>query len=419
MTNEDNKDRLSEIKGHFCEKKMFSEQLDILKGLELFDNLDSSSKGVCLYGEKEHGKKFIAKTFAAKLDRECLIYSWGQELETNSQNLDIRNKVDDISSRGIKKITLLVLQADMASEEILRLIYDSYTSITDVYVIATIDDTDTAGAEYCRLITSVKVPVNEPTLEEKREMLGYLMYEKYRWMKFTPSIDEMLDLFVMEDYRGMDLFIMQSVAKAAICQEDITLEEIVEIMYRAKPCIDENGEYVHRTGVHEAGHALMMLLLNNKIKGSIIINNEDGTTFNDRETLSQSSDRKNVILIWLAGRAAEEIYYGNFDRGHIYDLNSVSKYILQGIAEGGYYGLEYLRIENSPAQIDKIDRKAHEVIINSYREAMERLNPYKELLGRIGKLVAKRRYATFTEIKGFLEEFSIMGKVPEDHTVES
>lgn len=421
MTNKDNNDPFSRIKGHFNVKKELSKQLDVLKGLELFDNVDSSSKGVCLFGEKEHGKKFIAKAFALTLGRECLVYSWGQEQEANRQNInlqELKNKIDDILSRGIKKITLLLLQADRADEITLKTIYDSYSSITDVYVVATIDSDNKKVTEYCQLITSAIIPVLEPTLEEKRDMLSYLVYEKYRCMKFIPTIDEMLELFVMEGYRNMDRYIMNSVAKAVICQEDITLDRIAEEMYIAKPCIDENGEYVHRTGVHEAGHALMALLLDNKVKGGIIHDNVTGNTFYDGETRNRFhfNNPNNMVLICLAGRAAEEIYYGDLGTGHAYDLDLAIKQVLERIAEDGYYGLDYLRIEDSPAQKNKIDRKAHEVINDSYREVMERLNPYKELLGRIGKLVAERRYVSFTEIKGFLEEFRSMGNETEDHS---
>ena len=91
MTNKDNNDPFSRIKGHFNVKKELSKQLDVLKGLELFDNVDSSSKGVCLFGEKEHGKKFIAKAFALTLGRECLVSSWGRNRRLTDRTLIFRN----------------------------------------------------------------------------------------------------------------------------------------------------------------------------------------------------------------------------------------------------------------------------------------------------------------------------------------
>ena len=145
-----------------------------------------------------------------------------------------------------------------------------------------------------------------------------------------------------------------------------TINEMTKIVYNGRNMIDVNlitYEAQKRTAVHEVGHAITRLLLfkNSGIKkitinaegtgtlGYVLHNNFSNGYTKGKQTLL------NEIKTRLAGMAAEQVYFGEFENGNTSDLESATNIANLMITKFGMSSLGF-------GQIAKIDGEMANIV---------------------------------------------------------
>jgi AAA+ superfamily predicted ATPase len=168
------------------------------------------------------------------------------------------------------------------------------------------------------------------------------------------------------------------------CNRAITKDDVLDEIYRIPPDAERRplkNEEIKNTAYHEAGHALVGLLLPT-LKGQVrlasIIPNNDGalgfvalTTTESNETRESLLDR---ICMALAGRAAEELIFtadkvstGAGGAGRQNDL-AMARRIAQAFA--GIYGFSQLRPNWWSDTNGDSEKETQEIIATQYQRAL-------------------------------------------------
>lgn len=165
---------------------------------------------------------------------------------------------------------------------------------------------------------------------------------------------------------------------------------------------------------HEAGHALMSRLCGEPIARASIIattSGVGGAVFHEDsdEHLKSREYFKHRIMICYAGRAAEEVGFGEITTGASNDITQATTLLSEYIGRFGFddlYGMVDLDvIQNSTASITntfeerltKLSRAFYEDTVKTIRENVETLNALASKLLEMESMTGKQIEAFFTE----------------------
>ncbi len=191
-----------------------------------------------------------------------------------------------------------------------------------------------------------------------------------------------------------------------------------------------SAEEIHRTAVHEAGHALVQLLGPRKgrdISFVSIIPRPDGTlgfvaTFNERIDIERAEVME-LLRVFLGGRAAEEVVFG---RRHIgagsgggvrSDLGQATRLLTRMYLQYGYSrssGLFWRNAEqmeaNSKDLPPELRREVRRTLDQVYRETVQRLRRNRRLLNRVTRALLERQEMTGTELRALVRTPLLPGR---------
>lgn len=152
---------------------------------------------------------------------------------------------------------------------------------------------------------------------------------------------------------------------------------------------------------HESGHTLATKLLTRDSVPSVTIigssSGAGGVTFrvpDEEEQLKSRKDIENMIRVMYAGRAAEEIYYGDQDKitiGASQDIKQATAVIrdylaVYGLGKGGMVDITQFR----PNDYSFILDEAREMARRLYKETVEILAGQKETLRKIAESLLEK-----------------------------
>lgn len=152
---------------------------------------------------------------------------------------------------------------------------------------------------------------------------------------------------------------------------------------------------------HESGHTLATKLLTRDSVPSVTIigssSGAGGVTFrvpDEEEQLKSRKDIENMIRVMYAGRAAEEIYYGDQDKitiGASQDIKQATSVIrdylaVYGLGKGGMVDIAQFR----PNDYSFILDEAREMAQRLYKETVDILAEQKETLRKIAETLLEK-----------------------------
>ena len=280
---------------------------------------------------------------------------------------------------------------------------DGFSGREGVFIIAATnraDDLDEALVRSRRF--DRRITVNPPrTWEVRRDLFSHYLKDR--------AVDESLNIEAISKqtagFTGADI--------AAICNE----ASIVALMHSKtvidKDCIEEaidkkifhgnRSKREHHTqdrtivAYHEAGHAVMSVLLGEPIARASIqstISGVGGAVFNeDKDSVFRTNtDFKNRILIAYAGTASEEIKFTNPSTGASNDITQATQLLVQYVEKFGFdksFGLLDISVlgkehlVNSDAimeKISKMSREYYEECLNMLKEQYNEVETLAKLL---------------------------------------
>ncbi|MFP3945168.1 MAG: AAA family ATPase, partial [Alphaproteobacteria bacterium] len=184
-------------------------------------------------------------------------------------------------------------------------------------------------------------------------------------------------------------------------------------------------EEIHRTAVHEAGHALVQLVGpdgGKDISFITIIPRPDGTlgfvqSFKDRVDMNKN-DVLEQVRVFLAGRAAEEVIFGPGDVGagaggsEGSDLAQATRLLVRMFGQHGYssrgglYWIDVDRREEGRMDIpEDLREEVRKTLDREYKETVRIIRKHKALLKKIIKTLIREQEMTGPELREMVEKY--------------
>ena len=176
--------------------------------------------------------------------------------------------------------------------------------------------------------------------------------------------------------------------------------------------LDENTRKM--VAYHEAGHAIIGIHCREKVgKVTILPRGSAGgfTQFipKNENNIPKKRELITQIKIALAGRAAEEIYFGeeSISIGASGDLQQVTQIVYQMFEEYGFSSLGNFVIDEDSSQYlhFQIDKEVQNLVAKCYDEVLTILKTYRRDLDKIAELLLKYETIEGKQIEKILKEY--------------
>ena len=215
--------------------------------------------------------------------------------------------------------------------------------------------------------------------------------------------------------------------RIAVTQQD--LFEAVEVVLVGKEKKDRimSKEERRIVSYHEVGHALVSALQKNAepVQKITIVPRTMGAlgyvmqTPEEEKYLNTKSELIDSIVMALAGRAAEEIVFGDVTTGAANDIEKATNYArtmitMYGMSE--HFGLMQLEtVENrylearrvlncADSTAAEVDNEVKEILANAYLKAKELLSENRDILDKIAAYLIEKETITGSEFMHILEQ---------------
>ena len=409
-------------------KEELYEIVDAVKNKEKYKKMGAKlPKGILFYGPPGTGKTLLAKALAGETESN-FIYVSGSEFTEKYVGVGAK-RVRELFKEAKKKSPSIIFIDEMDSlcskrmgdsnkekdQTLNQLLVemDGFNDSTDVIVIGATNRLDL-------LDNAVKRPgrfgkhmyIGKPDLQTRKELFEVHTKNK----PLNNDVD--IDLLSKKTHglTGADISeIANNAAILAIRQkrDDITqdnLEESLEkiiagLKSKTKRLGDKEKEIV---SYHEAGHALLGLMLgNNKIQKISIIPHGQALGFvmslpDEDRYLHSKEDLINEIKVLLAGRVAESVMFSSVTTGASDDLKKATNLAISMVCSYGMSNVNGLisRDISSIEDLSKSERNAVDEILNdAYINVESIINDNKDSLSKIANYLYENEEMTLDELK--------------------
>lgn len=393
-------------------------------------------KGVLLYGPPGTGKTMLAKAMAGESDVTFLQTSATEfmnkfvgESEANIRKIFRKAKkyapsiifIDEIDAIGKKRTGG---DASGTTESMLNALltemdgFSSNDSSKPVFVLAATnygvsEESDGIASLDAALIRRFdnKIYVDLPKEKERKEYIMMLLKKKR-----IDTVSEATAQSIAERTTGQSLAILQNVFDLAqrnatkqnrVMEDGDLLTALEDYVYGEKK--DHSPEYYKSVAIHETGHAFISFISGDKPSYITIesrgnfggymqhANSEDTTGYTREEILSK-------IRTALAGRAAEEVFYGkekSLNTGASSDLKNASYWAFEmvcsyGMEEGQFFVMsreEVLKSSLASVYVEKVNKIIEEEMkktIQTILENKDKIQTIADTLVKENRLTGKQ-----------------------------
>lgn len=439
---------LDDVGGCKEAKRTLKEVVDFLKNKELYDKIGATRpRGILLYGPPGTGKTMLAKAVANEADCE-FIYSSASEFDemfvgvgaSRVRELFAKAKkkkncvifIDELDALGSRrdKINGYSSQTQTLNELLTQM--DGFDSNNNVLVIGAtnmLDSLDQALIRSGRF--DKKIEVAMPMISERVDILERIINRKK--IKLDQSIN-LYDLALMlQGMSGADIAVvlntaaMQAVRERSEFVSFNNIDYAVDIIHLGEiKDLNMTEKEKIATARHEAGHALIAYRfpsLYDIYKTTIIPRSKSlgmlQRIMKDKKFSSYKIEYINEIKCLLAGKASEEIYYGdhNVSSGACNDLNVATYQARQMIEQFGMLGSlmnDHNKNYTSEEYKAKCDKEIDNLLNKLYQETKDFLKNNKKALDHLSDELYKKGTLLAKEIESILDLYNIKNEnVPE------
>ena len=408
----DEKKGFASIAGYDEVKEELLEIVDYIKNPEKYTSMGAKlPKGILLYGPPGTGKTHLTRALAEETDMN-FIATCGSE----GPSIIF---IDEIDAIGLKRNGAgMSNEKDQTLNQLLAEL-DGFERDSKVILICAtnrVDFLDDALKRPGRL--DKHIYVGNPDVKTRKEL--FLIHTKNKPLSNDVDVDTLAEVT-----HGFSCAEVANVCNQASLiairenREDLNhsnFETAIEVVIgglKSKSKVLEKSEK-ERVAYHEAGHAVANYIIgDNKIqKVSIVPRGESlGCVMKlptKEKFLKLKSELLSDIKILLAGRASEELIFGNCSTGASNDLEKSSSIALNIVAKYGLndnkslFALSFDRMPDSLFLDYKM--KAEEILAECYEEVKALLEDNKEFLDAIAQNLLKKEELTFDDIQNIFEE---------------
>jgi cell division protease FtsH len=401
---------------------------DMIHHSEVYENLGAKlPQGLLLYGDPGLGKTLMAKAFIEESGLKTYV------VRRNKGNDDFIGDITDTFLCAKVNAPAIVFLDDMdkfANEDQNHRDAEEYVAVqagiddvkdSSVFVIATAN-------EMWKLPRSLvrsgrfdrKIEVQCPTDKDATDIIRYYLSDK----KVSDSVD-LEDLSRMISYSScaeLETILNDAAINAASERKDsIEMEDLVNSVLRmqydspdiyAKTSEDE----MRRVALHEAGHLVVCEALEPGSVGLASLRTSGRSSTNGFiHRCKELSKLEYNILISLAGKVAEELYYADVsDNGCQSDLERAAELIQSRLSRSGVKGLfmvDFDSFPDSPSEEFKarIETAVHAELENYMLRAKDILLKNRDFLEKAAEALIGKETLLYSDIRKIKESTTVTG----------
>ncbi|MBQ1305812.1 MAG: ATP-dependent zinc metalloprotease FtsH [Erysipelotrichales bacterium] len=460
----DTRIRFSDVAGCDEEKEEMSELIDYLKNPKKFSRLGAKiPKGILLAGAPGTGKTLLAKAVAGEANVPFYSISGSEFVEMfvgvgASRVRDMFKKaqqtapcmifIDEIDAVGRQRGAGLGGGHDEREQTLNQLLVemDGIGENKGIVIIAATNRPDVLDPALLRPGRfDRQITVSLPDAKGRKAILEVHARNK----KFADDVDLGALAKRTPGFSGADLAnVLNEAAIMAVRQNHdvIQMDDLDEAIDRviggpAKKSRKYSEEEKHLVAVHESGHAVIGLFLDNAevVQKVTIIPRGMAGGYNlmtpKKEKMIQTKDELLAIITsYLGGRVAEELVLGeistgahddikratNIARAMVMDYGMSSLGPIQYREESGsvFLGRDYAQNRDYSSQIAfEIDSEIRRIIDESYQKAKEIISEHRDALDRISSALEEKETLTAEELNDLVNpkpaEEPVPAEIPE------
>jgi len=402
---------IEKIKGYDVIKNVFQQQLQYLQNN--MGGMDHIIPGFVLVGKKHHGKHFMVNIFLEAVRAEAFIISD----RMLSKDIDaLRSYIDQTDK---DKVAMIVLdQIDqMKGDQVDNISQIVHASEKRIYILG-ISEEDGDMVKSCRScgLIEYSIPVTDPFLKDSVEIIEDLIHNKYSWVKFDMSIEDMAAVVYSLPFCEVDRLVESSIRDSRSSNRKSVSEKcIIEAASRRYYCVNTVAEYqtkrkLTEACIHEVGHCIMAeLLAVNSVGYAYVGLKQNVSPLGYTSVIREDSEykaSKDEIRVLLAGIAAEELCNSYISAGGGDDIKKVIDTLTSLAGNEACFGLEYIDHYNvrSGEQQDWYVKEIRQLMQKTYDDVKEALNPFKDIINEAAKIMCSKGYLLGRELRDIMKQ---------------
>nr|WP_191383993.1 AAA family ATPase [uncultured Lachnoclostridium sp.] len=325
---------------------------DMIHNREIYEELGAKlPRGILLYGDPGLGKTLMAKSFIEESGLKAFI------VRKNKGNDDFIGDITDTFRKARENTPCIIFLDDMdkfANEDSDHRDAEEYVAVQsgidevktcDVFVLATVN-------EMWKLPKSLvrsgrfdrRIEVQRPTNKDADEIIEHYLSNKK--VSETVNMDDLSKMISYSSCAELETILNEAAISAAYKRKpSIEMEDLVKSVLRMQYDSPDNytktsAEELKKTALHEAGHLVVSEVL---CPGSVGVASLRSTgrdsTGGFIHCCKELTRRFHHVLVFLAGKAAVELYYSDTcASGCQNDINRAVNIIRKDLSENATLG---------------------------------------------------------------------------------
>lgn len=412
--------KFDSVIGYRAIKRELLEICDMIKNPDVYRKLGAAMpRGIMLHGEPGVGKSMMANAF---LD-ECSLNSY--TLRRTKSDGDFINEIKQIFNDAAENEPSVILLDDMdkfVSEEGRKEEFSVVQACIDevkdkqVFVIATANSTRDMPSSLTRAGRfDRKIEVKIPSGQDAVDIVHY--YLKGKTLSEDVDFTDVAKMMSRKSCAELESVINEAAIYAGFERsEKVCMRHLVRAFLRtyfrsneAAPWEQLNEKKRKKLAYHEAGHAAVAELLKPNSVGIISIHS--GIEFATKgfvgmcERIENDEDQ---IALYLAGKVASEMMFGEIDEGAFHDMERAIYVIREELCDKGFYGMDL--VTHFKEDMSETKRVLQENCIRSELErkryrVMKLLTEHREFFEAIAKELMQKETLLYSDIQRIRKEY--------------
>jgi cell division protease FtsH len=420
------------IGGYSLIKEELMQCADLLVNYTKYEKFNvRTPKGIILEGPPGNGKTILAKAFSGEIDIGFIPVS-GSEFQEKyvgvgasrvrelfrfaKENIPCILFIDEIDALGRKRLSdgeSSSSERDSTLNELLVAL-DGFKDTNGVFVIGATNRIDLLDGALIRPgRIDKKIYIGNPDRKTRKEVIEIHIKGK---PTENISIEKLVEITNGFSCSEIENLLNEAMLYAIRCnREKMTNDDLSIISNRILTGwqINENkvsDETVKQIAIHEIGHALTSILIDYRKIIKVAINlwspKALGFTLFDEPVDNILATKENLvkeIMVLLAGRIAEEIFYGDkVSAGANDDLNRVRMIIEKMVINYGMAENLFLSF-NSEKFRERVDYQIEKIFNKAYYETKNLLISSKNIIKECSELLVKENEINEEQMKYIID----------------
>lgn len=432
--------KFSDVAGNYEAKESLQEIVDFIKNPDKYSKFNARMpKGVLLYGSPGTGKTLMAKALAGEAEVPFYAVSGSDFVQVYAglgagriRNLFKKAKksgksvifIDEIDAIGKKRMNGNMRGSDEGDRTLNALLTEmsGFADDSGIVVIAAtnrIDTLDSALLRPGRFDRQIEIML--PDRNARKDIISLYLSKKKASKDI--NLDEIADLTVYFSGAMIENLVNEAALLAIREDSDEITDDHLKRAYlevvagTEKKNLAENSKQKIVTSYHEAGHAFVSkyLMPDNKIIRVSVIPTSKGaggytlSTPAGAEVITKKRI-KNQLAVLMAGRVAEEIFFGrdNITIGAQNDIEKTTSLAVDYIAKYGmdddtaFVNLGVLA-EKLSIPLTSVEQSVKKLTAEIYEQVVNIIDSNKDKVERIAKLLMEKEVIYEADLNNILQ----------------